>query len=239
MGRSGMKSGIFLQVRLKSKRLPGKALLELAGLTVIEHAMQALGRVAVDVHALLTDAESASALKRYAEKWQFHLFAGPSLDVLERYCRAAGHFGVTRIVRATGDNPLVSAELTRRNLEYHQQHSTDFSRFEGAPLGTGVEVVEARALFAAREKTTDPYDHEHVTPYILKHKTEFSVHEPPCPPECRLPRARVTLDTAADFKIIHAVYTALYRHKPIETVELVQWLKTHTELWQAAVPQAE
>ncbi len=36
------KIGIFLQARLESNRLPEKALLNLGGITVVEHAMRAL-----------------------------------------------------------------------------------------------------------------------------------------------------------------------------------------------------
>ncbi len=234
MGNTGVVTGIFLQARLRSERLPGKALLKLKGLTVIEHAMSALGLVRADVHALLTDEESAADLERYAHKWNFKLFAGPSLDVLKRYCLAAERFGVSRVVRATGDNPLVSAELTRLNLEYHEQKRADLSRFRGAPLGTGVEVVETGALNRSRAESGDVYEHEHITTHILRNQQIYKVYEPPCPAACRLPQARVTLDTVKDFKILEAIFTALYRHKPIETVELVAWLTTHRELWPAA-----
>jgi spore coat polysaccharide biosynthesis protein SpsF len=233
MGNTGVVTGIFLQARIKSKRLPGKALLELKGLTIIEHAMQALGLVQAGVHALLTDEQSAAIFERYTRKWNFKLFAGPSLDVLKRYCLAAECFGVSRVVRATGDNPLVSAKLTRLNLEYHAQMRADLSRFKGAPLGTGVEVVETGALIRSCAESDDPYEHEHITTHILRNNGTYKVYEPLCPVNCRLPLARVTLDTAEDFKILDAIYTTLYRHKPIETVELVEWLTTHRELWPA------
>ncbi len=48
-----MRTGIFIQVRLGSTRLPGKALLPLPGGSVIQHVMRALAAVPADVHALL------------------------------------------------------------------------------------------------------------------------------------------------------------------------------------------
>jgi spore coat polysaccharide biosynthesis protein SpsF len=231
MGNTGVVTGIFLQARLKSTRLPGKALLKLQGLTVIEHAMSTLRLVRADAHALLTDEESAAEFEPYARKWNFRLFVGPELDVLKRYCLAAERFGVSRVVRATGDNPLVSAELTKLNLEFHEQKQADLSRFKGAPLGTGVEVVETEALVRSYSDSDDAYEHEHITTHILRNPQLYRIHEPLCPAAFRLPQARVTLDTAEDFKILEAVFTALYRHKPIETVELTAWLAEHRELW--------
>ena len=43
-------TAVFLQVRLGSTRFPRKALAELAGRTVIEHAMHALREVPADRH---------------------------------------------------------------------------------------------------------------------------------------------------------------------------------------------
>jgi spore coat polysaccharide biosynthesis protein SpsF len=230
MGNPGVKTGIFLQARLNSERLPGKALCTLKGLTVIEHAMQALGRIKAEVYALLTDEKSAPIFKEYGERCGFMLFIGPSRDVLKRFCLAAVHFGVTRVVRATGDNPLVSFELGKLNLKIHEKSRPDLSRFSGGPLGTGVEVVEAQALHRSCRESDDPYEHEHITTYILRNRNKFKVREIRCPKEFYFPQARVTLDTEEDLKIINAVYSDLYAGKPIKIKELIKWLKKHREL---------
>ena len=64
--------------------------------------------------------------------------------MLDRFCRAAARFGVRRVVRATGDNPLVSPAQVRSLLELHAAQGWQLSHYLGPPLGTGVEVVEAR-----------------------------------------------------------------------------------------------
>jgi spore coat polysaccharide biosynthesis protein SpsF (cytidylyltransferase family) len=92
-----MKTGVFLQARINSVRLKAKALLPLRGTSTIQHVMRALLPVNADVHALLTDQESRELLSPYAEAEGFRLFAGPSDDVLLRYCRAAETYGVQRI----------------------------------------------------------------------------------------------------------------------------------------------
>ena len=70
--------------------------------------------------------------------------------MLRRFADARRAFGVGTVVRATGDNPLVSAPLAERILALHAQRGADLSHFLGIPLGTGVEVVEAAALLAGR-----------------------------------------------------------------------------------------
>ncbi len=216
--------GVFLQVRLNSRRLPRKALLPLGDSTVVRQAMRALRRVPVEVHALLTDGSSADLLTGPARLEGFALFVGPEEDVLRRFCDAQRAFGVGTIVRATGDNPLVSAPLAERILREHRMRGADLSHYLGLPLGTGVEVVEAAALLRAGREAADPYEREHVTPYLYRHRGEFRVEEPPGPAGCLLPDARVTLDTEEDYRALQAVYRDLYRGRPIETEEVVAWL---------------
>jgi len=217
--------GVFLQARLGSTRLPRKALLPLAGVTVLQLAMRALARVEAGVHALLTEPASQEVFAALAREEGFQLFVGSEQDVLDRFCRAAARFGVRRVVRATGDNPLVCPAQVRSLLQLHEARGWQLSHYLGPPLGTGVEVVEARALAEAGERARDPYEREHVTPYLYRHPERFRVGEPPCPAHWRLPEARVTLDTAEDYERLRALFGELYRGEPLETEELVAWLR--------------
>jgi spore coat polysaccharide biosynthesis protein SpsF len=220
-----VRLGVFLQARLGSTRLPGKALLPLGGTTVLQLAMRALARVEAQVHALLTEPASERAFAPLARAEGFALFVGSEQDVLDRFCRAAERFGVQRLVRATGDNPLVSAAQVRSLLERHGREGWQLSHYLGPPLGTGVEAVETEALAQAGAEAREPYEREHVTPYLYRHRERFRVAEPACPAAWHLPEARLTLDTAADYELLKGLFAALYRGQPLETGELVAWLK--------------
>jgi spore coat polysaccharide biosynthesis protein SpsF len=216
---------VFLQARLGSTRLPRKALLPLGGTTVLQLAMRALARVEAGVHALLTEPASENAFAPLAREEGFELFVGPEEDVLERFCRAAARFNVRRVIRATADNPLVCPEQVRSLLELHEARGWQLSHYLGPPLGTGVEVIEASALAEAGERAADPYEREHVTPYLYRHPERFRVGEPPCPAAWHLPEARLTLDTSADYERLRELFGELYRGQPLETEELVRWLQ--------------
>ena len=90
-------TGVFLQVRIDSTRLPGKALLLLEDYKVIEHAMRNLKVVNADVFALLTEPASAIQLTHLAEKWGYKVFVGDKNNVLKRYANAIQHFSVTTV----------------------------------------------------------------------------------------------------------------------------------------------
>jgi spore coat polysaccharide biosynthesis protein SpsF len=184
--------------------------------------MRALGLVQADVRALLTDEASAPSLEREARTEAWELFVGPADDVLSRYALGARHFGLGRVVRATGDNPLVSPRLTREILDLHAERQADLSHFLHCPLGTGVEVIETPALLEADRCSCQ---REHITQYLYSERGRFRVEEPTCPPDCLLSGAHVSVDTPEDLEKVRRIFAALYDGRPVETDRLVAWLK--------------
>ena len=230
-----MRRAVFLQVRLTSSRLPGKAMLPLANRPAISHAMESLSRLPVDVHALLTDESSATGLAEVAEAWGFEVFPGEPDDLLKRYADACRKWKIDRYFRATGDNPLVSASLAADLETLHDAAGAHFSGFLGLPLGTGVECVEASALFCGESESTDPYEREHASPFIYRRPNRFRIVRPWAADDVMLPDARVTLDTPDDYERIKIIYSELYDGTPIETDRLVAWFRAREERSKDAV----
>jgi len=201
-------TGVFLQARLDSSRLPGKALLPIKGKALILHAMESLKKIPAAVHVLLTEEGSAAAFRPLAQEAGFELFTGSKDDVLGRFCAALGVYPVDTVVRATGDNPLVSWEMACRLLEEHARLGADYSGYFGLPLGCGVEAVRAECLLVARKESSSPYDHEHVTPYLYNNPRVFSLHRPLAPMSFRSGFS-VSVDTQTDFDRVAGLFADL------------------------------
>ncbi len=219
-------TGVLLQARLGSTRLPRKALLDICGSTAIEHAMRSLHRIPCSHHVVVTDAESAATLEPLAQRSGFDLFVGSPENVLERYVLAARSYGLTEIIRATGDNPLVSWELARMAVAEFRRHRCDYFGYDGPPLGTGVEVLAAEALNRALRESTDAYDLEHVSPYLYRNPRLFTCARIDAPPAYRVREARVTLDTHEDYEALSTIFSDLYEGAPIANLTLVRWLRS-------------
>ncbi len=222
-----MSLGVFIQVRLGSTRLPGKALLELAGATVIQHVMRSVGAVHADVNALLTDAASEAALQSPASAEGFQVMVGPDEDVLARYAMAARAWSVNEIIRVTGDNPLTSASLALEILHQHRAARVDLSHYLGIPWGTGVEVIQAEALFTAEHAARLPEEREHITTYLYRHPEQFHILEAPAPARASLSEGRATVDTPEDLARVRRLFADLYEGRPIEIERAIPWLKAH------------
>ncbi len=199
---------LIVQMRLDSSRLPRKALLPLAGTTLAGAVMRRLRGVRADEYVLASDSDGVAELEPIARGNSFSVFAGPKDDVLARYAQAAQAYGAEMIVRATGDNPLVSCALANDILERALAVEADYAGFLGMPVGMGVEVIRAEALRKAQAEAGSPYEREHVCPYLYGHPELFSVLRPECPASYRS-SSRVTVDTDADYSFIRELFAKL------------------------------
>jgi spore coat polysaccharide biosynthesis protein SpsF len=214
-----------LQARLGSTRLPAKVLLPLGGTTLIEQAMIRLSLAPVGARVLATDEGSARALAPLAERRGFELLVGPEDDVLARYCMAVRRFEPDLVMRATGDNPLVSYELAALLVERRAGAPSDYAGFLGMPTGMGVELVASEALLRAEAEAREPREREHVCPYLYGHPELFRVDRPAAPAEYGLPGASLTVDTRADYEAVLRLYGALYGGDPIPDAAILRYLR--------------
>jgi spore coat polysaccharide biosynthesis protein SpsF len=223
--------GVVVQVRLGSTRLARKALLPLGGATMTDQVLARLSLVPGAVHVLATDEASAADLEPIAARHSFDLVVGPAEDVLGRYCMVVRRFGLDRVIRATGDNPLVNHELARALIEWSAGEAAaglmvpDYAAYAGLPLGMGVEFVSARALLRAEAEAGAKDEREHVCPYLYRHPELFQITRPEPPAGWALPSGRVTVDTAEDYEAMLRLYGALYAGSPIASAAVMDFLR--------------
>lgn len=68
-----------------------------------------------------------------------------------------------------------------------------------------MEAVRTAALYQAIAQTRDPYDREHVTPYLYQTPGRFVALKPSAPLALQRPDLRLTVDTADDLEFMRRV----------------------------------
>lgn len=187
--------------------------------------MQALDQVRADLRVLLTTEDSAAELGPIAESAGWDVFIGSKDDVLDRYMTAARQFNADRIIRATGDNPLVSAEMANAAQDLAHRSGAAYAGFSELPVGSGVEVIRRAALEEAWSESQDPYEREHVAPFLYRHPERFKIVVDPAPEGFRSPGTRITLDTPDDYKLLAELFDRLYRGQPIGLKQVIPFLQ--------------
>lgn len=220
-----MKTALILQGRIGSSRLPGKAMMPIRGRPLLSFVMEALRKIPADWYILATDQESQKDFLPLAESQGFTLFVGLPLDVLGRFRDALRAFPAEQLIRATGDNPLVSWEMGIKILEEHRRLKADYSAYFGLPLGCGVEIIRAQALFQAAREAQDPYDREHVSSYVYRHPEIFDLHRPLAEMDHRSSFS-FTIDTAEDFRRVSPAVEELWTQDgPPGLSQLIDWTR--------------
>lgn len=203
----------IIQARMGSTRLPGKVLADIAGQPMLTRVVERARRAStVDSIAVATTVEPGDlAVARLCLERGYPCMRGHPTDVLDRFYQAARQFEAEVVVRLTGDCPLIDPEVVdttvRAFLESDPPLDMAANRLaEGRtyPIGQDTEVCSFQALETAWKEAEDPYQREHVMPFLYEHRDRFRVllvkHEKD------YGHLRWTVDTAEDLELVRRIY---------------------------------
>jgi spore coat polysaccharide biosynthesis protein SpsF len=227
----------LVAARMGSTRLPGKALVDLAGKLALERVIERLQRVpSLDgICVATTMLKEDDAICATATSAGASFYRGASDDLLSRLLSAATDYGIDTIVYITADCPLVDPLIIDRVIAQFQATSCDYAsnRLYGYsfPIGMDVEVFSTEALARANTSTTDPRDREHVTTvfYDFPQATCFATTSVIAPQRLRRPEIRLTLDTEEDLAFIRAIYNGM-RGVPYGLGDILDFLDANPHL---------
>lgn len=217
-----------------SERMPGKVIKELAGIPSLVHIFNILKEtIRIDDFAVLTTfLEEDNVIENICKENSVKVFRGPVNDVLGRFKLAAETLKPERIIRVTGDDPLMDPEIIDKVIEEHCEGDFDYSsnmEERTYPRGMDTEVIEYKALERSWLSTEDEDEREHVTLFIRRNPQFFKIHSVK-KEGLPLDNLRLCLDTPEDAVLISAIYNNLYKGRPIKLDEVMEFLEENPEL---------
>lgn len=211
-----MKTVILIAVRMKSRRLPKKAIVDIEGKPLIEHVIERLKAARVPQSIVLCtsthpdDGVLVDIAKRSGVNW----FRGSEDDVLDRFIKAAETEGADIVVRTTGDNPLTDPVYLDKAVTHHTNTGAEYTFIEGLPKGTECEVISVDSLEKCRKMAHNPELSEYMTLYF-KDSGLFKTARVIASPDVYRPHYRLTVDTPEDLELIREIYQRLYAGRGI------------------------
>ena len=186
-----------------STRLPGKVLMPIAGMPLLEHVIARLERLhhAATIVVATSKLGRDSAISDWCQLYNIECFRGSEDDVLDRYLSCATHYGFDTIVRLTADNPFTDIAELDRLLDFHNNCGNDYTHSFGMmPIGVGAEVFSLSALRRSHAEGHGVHHREHVNEYIPEHPELFRIGVLDVPKEKQSADLRLTVDTEEDWK---------------------------------------
>ena len=148
-------TGIIIQARMGSTRLPGKILKTINDRTLLDHIIDRLAELKEEATVVIATSTlpGDDAVEDFCRKKGVLCFRGSEQNVLSRYYECAKQQGFEHIVRLTADNPFVDVEEVDRLIAYHKLQKNEFTEsFSQLPIGVGAEIFSFPALSEDMEK---------------------------------------------------------------------------------------
>jgi spore coat polysaccharide biosynthesis protein SpsF len=202
------RTGVIIQARIGSSRLPGKVLMRLGNKTVLAHVVERCRAISgIDVVCCaVPDGPPDDRVAEEARRSGAEVFRGSETDVLDRYYRAAAMLGLEIILRVTADCPLLDPGLCGDVLSLRSAAGADYACNNlppSWPHGLDCEAVTFAWLERAAHEASHAYEREHVTPFVRNHSAARRVN-------LRMPAAgaaqhRWTLDNDRDLQFLRVL----------------------------------
>jgi spore coat polysaccharide biosynthesis protein SpsF len=207
-----MRIVAIIQARMGSTRLPGKVLKDLGGETVLARVIDRVRRASEieEVVIATTRQPDDDRIVDECRRLAVRVYRGETNDVLDRYYHASEEVRAEAIVRITSDCPLIEPEITDATVRAFLERRPDYASNvlqRTYPRGLDTEIMTRDALARSWRQAKEPYQREHVTPYIYENADQFSLHS--VKGETDYSCHRWTLDEPEDMVFLRAVYERL------------------------------
>lgn len=210
-----LRVGALVPVRLASERLPGKALLPVAGRPVITHLLDRLFASQhlrpADVVVCTTTDPSDDPLVPVVEATGACVFRGSRDDIIDRFRHAVREFGFDVVVQVDGDDPCADPWYMDRCLErLLADESVGIVVTEGLPLGLASKAIRGSAIETVWEQHTTARNDTGFGYYFTRTPLCRAVTLQPVSPDHQHPTARLTLDYPEDLAFFRELFDQLY-----------------------------
>ena len=220
-----------LQVRLKSKRLPNKALLKIKDKPLFLHVVQRI-KCAKKIDKLIVCTSKNKQdlpIIDVCKTNNIEYFAGDEENVIKRFVEAVSKYKPNHILRATGENPCISFEFIDIAIKEHLKKKSKYTTTDDLPRGMRSEIINFDLLKNLHRKLIDPAMTEYMTWY-LDRPDKWKVLKLKMPKKFQRNNYRLTVDTEFDLKVVKKVYNKLYKGLPIDSLKIISFLDKNKKI---------
>ena len=225
---------VIVQARMTSSRLPGKVMMTIGGLPLVELAARRAGNTGLPVCVATSVHEADGIVFRHISNFGGKCVRGSLDDVRSRFLLAAQDLQDSDIVvRLTADNVFPDGAFVEELVDNLEQSDSDYlgscSPVDGLPYGLSAEAFRIGALRGQTAADLGSDDREHVTP-SLRAGSDGRVFRPSSA-EGDKSALRCTVDCLDDYVRV----ASLFRHD--EDPVAVRWQELVLRLAEASGSQ--
>jgi spore coat polysaccharide biosynthesis protein SpsF len=201
-----LKIAAVILSRYDSSRLPGKALLKIAGRPIIQYVIELCKSInnISDVVLATTNRKIDDNLVKFAESQNIKVVRGSHKDVAGRFLQSMDDLDLDGAIRVTGDSPLNNVKLLNFGMKIFQNNKFDLvtnKKDRSYPMGMSMEIISKKAMRIAYGNIRSDDHREHVTKYFYENYNLFKIYSVTLK-KFNYGNINLALDTADDFNKI-------------------------------------
>lgn len=226
-----MKTRAIIQARMNSSRLPGKSLMNIGGVKLLQRVVNNVKELNFIDEVLVATTKNFEddAIQSLSLKSNVKCFRGSEFDLLSRYtCASEDMEEIDNVVRVTADNPLIDFAISNELFFIHENLKSDYTCIKKLSH-LACEIIRVKSLRRLNDmKDLTSYDREHVTPFFRNTNDEsFNINMQPdnflglksCYDKY------LTVDTKNDFKRMESLIIYLENKSKYSLNNIYNWLK--------------
>ena len=232
-----MQIGCIIEARMTSKRLPGKVMLEAAGIPMLGHLFNRIKKTEKINKIILatTINKSDDVLCNFAKVNNIFLHRGSEENVMKRVLDAAEKYKIDIIVSITADCPLIDHVIINKTVDFFLDNKVDYvsnAIIRTYPDGMDTQVYTINSLKKSYSLATTLMEREHVTLHIRNNLSIFKIRNLEAPRNLFWPDLGLTLDEYKDYILIKNIIEYFYdnNHKFFSCGEIISYLRNNPDL---------
>tara|TARA_B100000029_G_C17555858_1_gene951666 strand:+ start:1184 stop:1879 length:696 start_codon:yes stop_codon:yes gene_type:complete len=200
-----MKTGGIIFSRMNSRRLPGKAMIPINGIPLLERVINRSKLISKIDHLCIATSvkKEDDIISSFGKSKGIDVYRGSLNDVTQRAIDTAQYFGYDNFIRICGDRPFLDHLIYDLMISTHLKNKNDLTTNifpRTVPPGLTGEIVSIKSLKKMYSMYLDFEDKEHVTRYYYKNPSKFSILNMDFPFSKKNIAARLVIDDEDDLK---------------------------------------
>jgi len=216
------KVGVIIFSRFSSKRLPGKALIEINGKPLLSYVIEQSKKITPCDEIVVATSENKDddSIASYGKNQSIKVWRGSLNNVLERCLLCSKFYKFDYIVRICGDRVFVDYLFINKLLEKLKSTKFDIYTnfcYENPPSkGAMAEIISKNALEVIVKNGPNKLEREHMTSYIYKNPEKFNIYYEK--PNFSNKDINFSIDTYSDLKKAEKILKLIHKNKEELTI---------------------
>jgi spore coat polysaccharide biosynthesis protein SpsF (cytidylyltransferase family) len=209
-----MNIGAIVQVRMNSKRFPGKALHNILGKPLLQYLIERL-RYCKGLNEIIvatSNEKTDRPIVEFCKEQKIECYCGSLSNVAERFYDVLKRNRFKAFVRVCGDSPLIDQNIINTGIDIFTEGAYDIvtnTLVRTYPSGQSVEILRSDTFCSTYPLMKEDDDLEHVTKYFYKHKDDFKIFN--MVTEENYEEMKLSVDTEDDMVIMEKIISRMVK----------------------------